>query len=400
MNPTADATHSANTANAPSPKPAVVLAMKYPSSEGNVWAWVGGVYNRLGAELTQAGVRPIVAFPRIDNTTAFDTNHLEPVQRDLTRKGTDSDLAESQAWLIANNVKLVLYADIDAHDVNLKLMRKLGIRTLDYAHYNYPDGDLPPWPVRVLKQLRAAMGIFHHDIYIPVSEHNKSFLHAHGGIPLEKLRLVVNGIDTDKFNPGSAISQRPDPALWQLPVSDHYVMTVSQARPEKRVDFLIDAANVLFKKRPNASVTFVYVGDGELLETWKQKAAALGLAERFIFLGQRKDVQSLLQLGTIGVQPSERESFGLAMIEAMASGLPMLCTDIRATRESMIQDQTGYLLKLNDPEVWADKLLGLMDDEALRVRLGQGGRARVEERFSIRRQVRELRDILLEHLKR
>lgn len=379
-------------------QPAVVLAMKYSSSEGNVWAWVGSLYNRLGEELQQAGVRPIVAFPRMDPTTAFATDHLDPVERDLTREGTDKNPADAAAWLKANNVKVILYADIDPSSVDLKLMRKLGVRTINYAHYNYPETPLPSLPIRLLKQMRGRLNICHHDLYIPVSQRNLDFLHLHAGIPLEKLKLVINGIDVDRFNPGSGIGDGPSPAQWDLPVTDHYVITVCQSRPEKRVDFLIDVAADLFKRRPDASVTFVYVGAGSMLESWKAKAESLGVADRFIFLGQRYDVQALLQLGTMAAHPSEREGLCLAILEAMSSGLPMLCRDIAANRESVVHDVTGYLLSLDDASPWADKLLAMMDDTALRTRLGNAGRARVEERFSIRRQVRELRDILLEQV--
>lgn len=381
------------------PRPTVVLAMKYSSNEGNVWAWVGSLYNRLGEELASEGVRPIVAFPRMDDTIAFETDHLEPVERDLTLEGTQGDPAATEAWLKANNVKVILYADIDPSSVDLKLMRKLGVRTINYAHYNYPESPLPALPVRLLKQLRGKLNICHHDLYIPVSQRNLDFLHLHAGIPLQKLRLVINGIDVDRFNPGTTIGSRPDPAQWGLPVTDHYVITVCQSRPEKRVDFLIDVAAELFKRRPDASLSFVYVGAGSMLEEWKAKAQSLGVADKFFFLGQRYDVQTLLQLGTMAAHPSEREGLCLAILEAMSSGLPMLCRDIAANRESVVHDTTGYLLSLDNPSPWADKLLAMVDDESLRAKLGQAGRARVEERFSIRRQVRELRDILLEQLK-
>jgi glycosyltransferase involved in cell wall biosynthesis len=112
---------------------------------------------------------------------------------------------------------------------------------------------------------------------------------------------------------------------------------------------------------------------------------ALGLGERLRVLGHRADVARLYGAMDIFVLPSHREGFPRAPMEAAATGLPVLVSDERGCRETVIDGASGFLLPQRDPRALANAMLRLIRDKPLRERLGARGRTLAEERFDQRK---------------
>jgi len=124
------------------------------------------------------------------------------------------------------------------------------------------------------------------------------------------------------------------------------------------------------------------VGDGPEHDGAIRLAHELGVADRVRFLGLQSDIATLLGNGDLFLFPSEYESFGLAVLEAMASGLPVVCSDGGGLPEVMVQGRTGYLCPVGDVETMAQRAMEVLENPALSQELGRAGRARACERFS------------------
>ena len=123
------------------------------------------------------------------------------------------------------------------------------------------------------------------------------------------------------------------------------------------------------------------VGDGELRSDYEKRCAEMGLAGVVEFLGYRDDVEQLLTRTDIAVLASVKEGIPRAMLEAMAMKVPVVATRVVGTEETVADGETGYLVGLGDVEAMAERLTRLIDDPALRERMGERGRSWVEAHF-------------------
>jgi len=127
---------------------------------------------------------------------------------------------------------------------------------------------------------------------------------------------------------------------------------------------------------------FVWLGDGELLETIREKVKELSLEERILLPGYVSEPSSWYTQAQIYFQPSLRESHGIAVLEAMASGLPCVVADSGGLPESVVDGETGYVCQPADSIAFAGRIIELLGDKALRERMGITGQHRVEKCFS------------------
>jgi len=215
------------------------------------------------------------------------------------------------------------------------------------------------------------------------------------GAPAQRVRLLYNGVESAPV-PGNT-RERMRGALG-LAEGEIAIGVVANLIPYKGHADLIDAAAAL----PRAQAWRLLLIGGDLAvirDGLAKRAAGLGIANRVSFLGQRTDVAALLQALDIAVSSSHEEGFSNALLEAMAAGLPVVATAVGGNVEAAVQAETGFLVPPRDPPALAAALATLIADSDLRRRMGCAGRARVEERFSLRAAVRnteELYRLLLE----
>jgi glycosyltransferase involved in cell wall biosynthesis len=177
------------------------------------------------------------------------------------------------------------------------------------------------------------------------------------------------------------------------------VGAVASLRPQKTLDVLIDATPAILAGNPRARV--VIVGDGELRDELAARAASLGLADepRFALLGFRAPAARALKALDLYVLPSAWEGFPLAVLEAMACGVPQIATDVGGTREAVTAD-TGRLVPPHDPPALAAAVLELLADGGARASMATASRERHAERFTIDRMVaataRVYREVVLD----
>jgi glycosyltransferase involved in cell wall biosynthesis len=190
-------------------------------------------------------------------------------------------------------------------------------------------------------------------------------------VPERKIQVIPLGLDETewtKTDDGSALRMR----LGIRPTAK-VVGCVATFRPVKRIDRMIAAFARLAYANPAEDLRLILVGDGEERPKLEALVRDKGLASRVVFAGMSDDVCGFLGLMDVFVQPSEREAFSVAMIEAMACRRPIVAFRGSGGAEEMIEASGGGLLARDEGEM-ARLIRRLLDDPAEAERLGQNGR--------------------------
>jgi glycosyltransferase involved in cell wall biosynthesis len=185
-----------------------------------------------------------------------------------------------------------------------------------------------------------------------------------------KLRVVYNGVDTARFNNVALPTQAQIRQALAFPSDAPIIACVARLSPEKNIGLLLEAVSFMPHTR------LLIVGDGPCRLALEAQATALGVADRVTFTGERHDIPALLRAADRYAQPSREEGLGIAVLEAMASGLPVVASDVGGLRE-VVTPQTGTLLPPTDPRAWANALNALFPEQ------GRAGQARVQTLFSL-----------------
>ncbi len=227
---------------------------------------------------------------------------------------------------------------------------------------------------------------------VTVSEENRRFLAERVGIPHSRVQVIPNGVPLDEKASESRIS-----ALRSRLGLNHHnqiVGTVGSLYPVKGQGYLIDAAREVLHRFPHA--VFLIVGRGRLLEELEAHAARLGIASHVRFLGHCEDVRDLLSVCDIFVLPSLSEGMPLALLEAMAAGVPAVATRVGGVGEVIEDRKTGLLVPPGDSHALADGMMTLLENWPLARELGEAARQMVASRFSLTGMVQAYQDIYSE----
>ena len=159
------------------------------------------------------------------------------------------------------------------------------------------------------------------------------------------------------------------------------VITVGHVRLYKNPMLWIEVAKRVIEKLGNKYVEFIWAGSGELLPEC-QKLVKDIKSDKIKFIGYQKDVGLLYSTSTIYFQPSLIESHGLSVVEAMYWKLPCVVTNTGGMPESVIDDETGFIINIEDTDAMVNKIILLLTDKKLRARLGNAGYHRYINNFS------------------
>lgn len=215
------------------------------------------------------------------------------------------------------------------------------------------------------------------------------------GYPREKFRVIHNGIELERFqssNDPNLLKDRYGVVRQECPV----ITCIANLRAVKGHEFLIKALHEL-KQAKKESVCLL-VGDGALRGALEKLASNLGLSEDILFLGHqgREKIPEILAITDIFVLPSLWEGMPGAAMEAMAQGVPVVATDVGGTPEVVLDGITGYAVPIKDSAALAQKIEHLLEDTQLRKQMGQKGRKRIEEEFSLRKMTEQYETIYQE----
>lgn len=196
--------------------------------------------------------------------------------------------------------------------------------------------------------------------------------------------VIVNGIDVAAVDEAVARAPIGRSALGLLP-DDLVLGCVARFDPVKGLEVLLEAVRALLPRYPR--LTLVLVGDGVEAAELRRRSRALGLNGQVLFTGVVEDAPRMFPAWTVYVSSSRKEGLPLAVLEAMASELPVVATRIPGHLDVVVAGETGFLVNPDDPADLAAKAARLLDDPALRQAMGRAGRARVKAAFSVDRTV-------------
>lgn len=265
--------------------------------------------------------------------------------------------------------------------------RLTGAASIHTFHGIHPAGYGRPY-LRLERALaRWSFAVVH------VSESQAAEARALGLAPAGRTRVIVNGIDA-AFVRAAAARAPISRATLALRPDALVLATVARFDPVKRLEVLVRALPLLVARVREAQL--LIVGDGPEREALHALARRLAPGDHVVFAGAIPDAARVLPLVDLYVTASRREGLPLAVLEAMACGLPVLATEAPGHVDAVEPEVTGRLVPLDDAPGLAAAAALLLRDPALRARMGRAGRERVEQRFSRARVVGEIADLYRE----
>lgn len=217
------------------------------------------------------------------------------------------------------------------------------------------------------------------DRVIAVGPSVKVALMEYEGIPDRRIDVILNGIDTDRFTP-STETRADVRAELGIESDDYLVMMVARLDPIKDHFTAIRACTQAAKTVSNLKL--LLVGDGPEREAIEKYITQEGLSHLVQLLGTRSDVPRLLSAADTLLLTSVSEGIPLTIIEAMATGLPVVSTKVGSIAEVIANGSTGFLAEARDHSALAERLIQLGRSAALRIAMGDQGRARAVAEFS------------------
>lgn len=199
------------------------------------------------------------------------------------------------------------------------------------------------------------------------------------GISANKTIQIPNGVDTRRFYPRNNIEE----IKQELGIDGKspVIGTIGRMVTEKGQIFLIKALAVLKSRYPD--LICLFIGDGPLLSMLKASAIELGVSESCKFVGVRDDLEKIYPVMDLFVLPSLREPFGLVLLEAMASGIPVLATSTGGPVDFIQPGENGVLVAPKDSNALAEQIANLLSDVKKRERIAAAGLKTVHDRFCI-----------------
>lgn len=231
-----------------------------------------------------------------------------------------------------------------------------------------------------------------------VSDATRAFYIGLGVAP-EKILTIHNGVDLERFRPRKdAVHLREK---LGVPTDAFVTLTIGQIGLRKGWDTLAQALALLGQRLPKLHAVFVgerYADKPETVAYEANVRAVLdgALSRRNSWLGYRRDIPELLGAADLLVHPARQEPFGRVLLEAAASGCPILASDVGGTREML--GKAACLIPPDDPTAWAEVIQSMAGDPERRGNMARNARARIEERFSIARAADVFREALLDEI--
>lgn len=217
---------------------------------------------------------------------------------------------------------------------------------------------------------------------IAVSDGVRDFLTRWEAVPCDKITVIANGVDDSAFRPATAAEKSAARRRFGLPPDAFVVGGMGRLAYEKNFSALPELA------RRFAGMVFVVAGSGPEDRALKELAARLGVAARVIFAGAVRDRPEFYHALDVFILPSLHEGLPMALLEAMASGVPVLASRLEGIAAAVEENGEGLLAAAGNVEELSEKLSRLAENPALRVELAAAARTKAIERYSAARTAR------------
>ena len=343
--------------------------------------------------------------------TGFDRRRVDPIVAVLLNKGAVAEELACAGYKV--------YDKLGASKFDLRIVGSLAriMRNEDVSLVhtcNYPQAMAYGRLAMMLAGVKPLVVALHSMTYIRRARYRNFALKAmspfiaklvavsHGqkrhfvqtcGLRPDSIEVIYNGIDIRRFSPVEY--DRSARAEFGIPEDACVVGMLAALRPEKRHDLFLEAARRIREVRKD--VFFLLIGNGPERTRIESTVERLGLQEYVKLAGARADVPRLLRAMDVSVLCSAFEVLPVSLLECMAMELPVVSTNVGSIDEVVVEGTTGFLTPKGDANALAAKILELVRNRDLARQMGQAGRRRVEEQFTMDLMISRYEE-LFEHL--
>ncbi len=226
------------------------------------------------------------------------------------------------------------------------------------------------------------------DVLITINKEDFAFAQKHMNA---KKIVYVHGVGVNSFEFRKGNSEKDKCEKIEKINDEIVLLSVGELNKNKNHIEVIKE----LEKIKELNWKYIICGAGELEKFLKKYVERQRLCKKILFLGYRNDMKNIYQIADIFIFPSKREGLSVALMEAMSSGLPVVCSDIRGNRDLVENGKNGFLIKQNSLEDYIEKIKILIDDSELRKHMGNYSRLLVRD-YDIKSVRKEMKDIYRE----
>lgn len=307
------------------------------------------------------------------DTTSADPNHCLSAEHYIREHHIDTIFGFDQP------VDLPIY----------KYFRRAGVQHF-ISYWGAPMSSLNNWAVRFAKRLDVLLHPNGPDHYIFESRGMAEYAIKGRGIPPNRVSVIPLGVDTSRYAPDGSNMNYAYSEL-EIPRQRNIFFYSGHMEPRKGVAVIMRAANLLAASRTQDDWHILLCGNkGDESAQYERMLTEVASA-RVTFAGYRSDLDVLCRCCYAAlIMSTGWDSFPRSALEVQACGLPLLVSDLRGINESVENGKTGLILKTGDAEALAEAMTRLLDSRAWRDKLSAQARARIEEKFTLEKQLTEL----------
>jgi glycosyltransferase involved in cell wall biosynthesis len=311
-----------------------------------------------------------------------------------TRNFDKKHIGRISTYIRNHRIEVVFGFDQPVSAPAYRAIRKAGVR-LFISYWGAPMSSLNRGAKLLIKKLEVLLRRNKPDHYIFESDAMAETAIFGRGIHPADVSVISLGVNTDRFKPDPAYAEYAH-REFSIPPERKIVFYSGHMQERKGVRVIIHAANELICGRGRKDLHFLLLGNRDGEEMRFHPLYVGKESEKFItFGGYRQDIPRILPSCTIGVIASTGwDSFTVSSLEMSASGLPLIVSELQGLKETIDPEITGFLFPPGDHLALAERMERLLDDPSRQAEMGLAGRKRVVDRYSERKQVDNLTELL------
>lgn len=251
-----------------------------------------------------------------------------------------------------------------------------GRKKLVYTEHGRFHPEQKSWKRTIFNPL-LSLGVDH---LVAISAATAQAMATYDNFPLSRIEVIHNGIDCSSMNPES--NNHFKRQELGLDPSCRLLGTAGRLNSIKNMSMMIRGLKLVLQQVPNTYL--VIAGQGEEREMLKNLAVELEVNDRIKFIGLRFDLPEIYPLFDVFLLTSFTEGISVTLLEAMASGVPAVVTDVGGNREIVLDGKSGYLVPVNDDGLLAQKVVAVLRDADLATQMGKVAKRQILDNFSMK----------------
>jgi glycosyltransferase involved in cell wall biosynthesis len=362
----------------------------FPANTGYAWDFIESVYAGLGARLSGRGVQTFVAYPSMQSPPrSLSGSVVTPVELDAGL-GSAASLQATLRFVREHAIEVIYLCDQPAWNPRYAALRRAGVRRIVVHDHTSGARTEPRGVKRALKRARLAWPGALADEVVAVSDFVARRKRTVDLVPPNRVTRVWNSIDPIELPTG--VRERLH-AQFGIAPERPVIACAARATPEKGIATLLRAFDAMTRDyaQPEPHPVLLYMGDGPALSDLRALRDSLAASADIVVAGYVDKAIEMLTGAEVCVVPSIwEEAFGLAALEPMACGVPVIASRVGGIPEIVVDGETGRLVPPGDEAALARVMAEVLSNSAERDRLGAKGRERALTVFSRDRQLDEL----------